>query len=75
MKVMDKTTKRNLIGSVVCFVLCALFGCFGLAAMLCREVKQSQDYGFEIERDDVVRYSFVGCLGYIVNVIILLKLC
>lgn len=68
---MNKKDKRNFWGSVVCFLLCALFGCFGMAVMMCREVKQSQEYGFEIEKDDIVRWSFVGCLGYIMNVIIL----
>jgi hypothetical protein len=71
---MKKTTKRNVIGSVVCFVLCALFGCFGLTVMMCREVAQSQDSQREIEKDDVVRYSFVGCAGYIVNVVLLVTL-
>lgn len=68
---MDRTTKRNIIGSIVCFVLCALFGCFGMAVMMCREVYQSQNYHIEIEKDDIVRYSFVGCLGYIVNVVLI----
>ena len=71
---MDKSQKRNWLGSLVCFVLTALFGCFGLAVMMCREVAQSQDSQREIEKDDVVRYSFVGCAGYIVNVVLLVTL-
>ncbi len=71
---MDAKTKRDVWGSVVCFVLCALFGCFGLAVMMCREVAQSQDTQHEIEKDDVVRYSFVACAGYIVNVVLLVTL-
>ena len=69
---MTNAQKRNVWGMVVCFVLCALSGCFGLAAMMCREVEQSDKGGFPVEKDDIIRYSIVGCVGYIVNVVLLI---
>ena len=71
-KNMTKSQKRNMWGMVVCFVLCALSGCFGLAAMMCREVEQSDKGGFAVEKDDIIRYSIVGCIGYIVNIVLLI---
>ena len=71
---MDKSEKRNLWGSVVCFLLSALFGCFGLALMMCREVQQANENNTDIEVDDIERYSFMGCLGYIANVTLLILL-
>lgn len=62
---MDKKTKRNIIGSIVCFMLSLLLGGMGLAIMMWREVYQSNKYGFEVEKDDVVRYSIVGACGSI----------
>ena len=60
---MDKTTKRNIIGSIVCFILALLLGGMGIAIMMYREVYQSNKYGFEVEKDDIVRYSVVGAVG------------
>ena len=72
---MNKEQKRNVWGMVVCFVLCCLFGCWGLAVMVLREVWQSDKGGFPVEKDDLVRYCFAGFLGYVVNVVLLLTLC
>ena len=72
---MTKEQIRNVAGIVVCFVLCALFGCFGLAAMMLREVEQSDKGGFDIEKDDILRYSLAGCVGYVVNVVLIILLC
>ena len=74
-KIMNKEQKRNVWGMVVCFVLCCLFGCWGLAVMVLREVWQSDKGGFPVEKDDLVRYCFAGFLGYVVNVVLLLTLC
>lgn len=71
---MNKEQKRNIWGSVICFLLCALFGGFGLAFMVMREVWQSDKGGFPVEKDDLVRYCFAGFFGYVVNVV-LLTLC
>lgn len=68
---MNKTTKRNIIGSIICFFLSLLLGGIGLAIMMMREVYQSNKYGFEVEKDDIVRYSFVGAVGYIINISII----
>ena len=62
---MDKKTKRNIIGSVVCFFLSLLLGGMGIAIMMWREVYQSNKYGFDVEKDDIVRYSVVGAVGSI----------
>ena len=64
---MNKSVKRNIIGSIICFVLSCLLGGIGIAVMMLREVYQSKKYGFPIERDDIVRYSIVGAVGGIVH--------
>ena len=68
---MDKSTKRNIIGSIICFFMSLLFGGIGIAVMMFREVYQSNKYGFQVEKDDIVRYSFVGAVGYIINISII----
>lgn len=62
---MDKTKKRNIIGSIICFFLSLLLGGMGIAVMMWREVYQSNKYGFEVEKDDIIRYSVVGAVGSI----------
>lgn len=74
-KFMTKKQVRNIIGAVVCFVLCCIFGGIGLAFMIFREVSQSDEDGFPVENDDLMRYAFIGSAGYIVNVVLLLTLC
>ena len=64
---MNKTTKRNIIGSIICFFLSILFGGIGIAVMMFREVYQSNKYGFQVEKDDIVRYSIIGAVGGIVH--------
>lgn len=71
---MNKTDKRNLYGSLCCFILSVLFGGFGIAYMMLREVYQAQNYNIEIEKDDIVRYSFIGALGYAVQISIFMYL-
>ena len=66
------TTKtRNIIGSILCFISCCLFGGIALAFWMVREVNQSNQGGFEVEKDDILRYSFIGAVGYIINITIL----
>ena len=62
---MNRTEKRNIIGSIVCFFLSLLLGGIGIGVMMWREVYQSEKYGFEIEKDDIKRYSFFGAIGSI----------
>jgi hypothetical protein len=69
---MTNTTKRNLQGSIVCFLLSCLIGGMGVAVMMLREAWQSKKYGFAVERDDIVRYSTIGAIGSVVNIGLLL---
>ena len=62
---MDKKTKRNIIGSVICFFLSLLLGGMGIAIMMYREVYQSNKGGFPVEKYDIIRYSVVGAVGSI----------
>lgn len=69
---MTNTTKRNIQGSIVCFVLSLLLGGIGVSIMMLREAWQGKKYGFAVERDDIVRYSVIGAIGSVVNVVLLL---
>ena len=69
---MNKKTKRNIIGSIICFFLSLLFGGIGIAVMMFREVYQSNKYGFPVEKDDIIRYSAIGALGYACQVCVLI---
>lgn len=62
---------RNIIGSILCFLSCCLLGGIALAFWMMREVYQSNKYGFQVEKDDIVRYSFAGAIGYIVNIFLI----
>lgn len=62
---------RNIIGSILCFLSCCILGGLALAFWMFREVNQSNKYGFEVEKDDIVRYSFAGAIGYIINISII----
>lgn len=65
------TKTRNIIGSILCFLSCCILGGLALAFWMVREVNQSNKYGFEVEKDDIVRYSFAGAIGYIINISII----
>ena len=69
---MTDATKRNLQGSIICFLLSCLIGGMGVAVMMLREAWQSKKYGFAVEIDDIVRYSVIGAIGSVVNVVLLL---
>lgn len=69
---MTRTTKRNLQGSILCFLLSCLIGGAGVAVMMLREAWQSKKYNFAVERDDIVRYSVIGAIGSVVNIVLLL---
>jgi hypothetical protein len=47
-------------------------GGLGTIIMVLREVWQSETYDFELEKDDVVRYSILSSIGAVVNLILLL---
>ena len=57
---MNRTKQRNIIGSIICFFLCLIFGGLGLMIFMLREIYQSRKYGFLIEVDDIKRYSIIG---------------
>lgn len=69
---MDKATKRNIIGSIICFLLSVFLGGIAIHIMMVREVKQSEQGGFPIEVDDILRYSFIGTCGYLCNVTLII---
>lgn len=37
-----------------------------------REVRQAKKYNFDVESDDIVRYSITGAVGYLVQIGLLL---
>ena len=65
------TKTRNIIGSILCLLSCCILGGLALAFWMVREVNQSNKYGFPVENDDIVRYSFAGAVGYIINIYII----
>lgn len=71
-KNMNRTNKRNFWGSIFCYLLSVLLGGIGIAIFMLREVWQAVEWNADIERDDIVRYSVVGTLGYITQIVILL---
>lgn len=64
--------RRDKIGLAVAFLLGLLFNSIGTITMVLRECWQSYKGGFDIETQDVVRYSLMASVGAVVNVIILL---
>lgn len=55
--------QRNIIGSIVTFILSIIFGDIGISIMMMiREVYQSNKYKFPIEKDDITRYSIIGTI-------------
>lgn len=64
---MKEQEKRNLGGSILCFLSSCLFGGLAIAFWMLREVHQSNKYGFAVEKDDIVRYSIVGAIGGIIH--------
>lgn len=59
------TKQRNILGSIIAFFLSLLLGGMGIGVMMWREVYQSNKYGFDVEKDDIIRYSVVGAVGSI----------
>ena len=72
---MNQSKKRDIQGSIVAFVLGLLLSGIGTIIMVLREVWQSETYDFELEKDDVVRYTILSSVGTVFNLIILLLLC
>lgn len=71
---MDRTTKRNIIGSIACFLSAVMLAGIAIAYWMIREVYQSKKYHFDVETDDIVRYSIIGAIGSIINTVLLVIL-
>lgn len=69
---MNQSKKRDIQGSIVAFILGLLLSGIGTIIMVLREVWQAETYDFELEKDDVVRYSILSSTGAVVNLILLL---
>lgn len=69
--VMNDTKKRNIQGTVVAFVLGLLLGGLGTITMVARELMQAYKYDFDIETDDIIRYSITASVGSVIQVLIL----
>ena len=69
---MNRTKQRNIIGSIICFFFCLIFGGLGLMVFMLREIYQSSKYGFPIEVDDIKRYSIIGGVASAIELIGLL---
>ena len=68
------TKQRNIVGSIVTFVLSIILGGIGITIMMIREVYQSNKYKFPIEKDDIIRYSIIGAIGSAIQLIVLILL-
>lgn len=68
---MNDTKKRNIQGTVVAFVLGLLLGGLGTITMVARELMQAYKYDFDIETDDIIRYSITASVGSVIQVLIL----
>ena len=69
---MDGKVNRNIKGNIVAFCLGLLLSGIGTIIMVLREVWQAETYDFELEKDDVVRYSILSSTGAVLNLILLL---
>ena len=69
--VMNDTKKRNIQGTVVAFILGLLLGGLGTITMVARELMQAYKYDFDIETDDIIRYSITASVGSVIQVLIL----
>lgn len=68
---MSTSGKRNKIGFVGWVAASILLGLLAEVLMICREVWQSNRYGFDIELDDVSRYSLAIVIGSAVHYFVL----
>lgn len=69
---MNRTQKRNLIGSIVCFILSFLLGTLGMGIVLISEAYRSEKSGETINKSTILRYTFTGVCGYLCNVALII---
>lgn len=68
---MNDTKKRNIQGTIVAFILGLLFGGLGTITMVARELMQAYKYDFDVETDDIIRYSITASVGSVIQLLIL----
>lgn len=70
--VMNDAKKRNIQGTIVAFILGLLLGGLGTITMVARELMQAYKYDFDVETDDIIRYSITASVGSVIQVLILI---
>ena len=68
---MNSTKRRNIQGTIVAFILGLLLGGLGTITMVARELMQAYKYDFDVECDDIIRYSITASVGSIIQLLIL----
>ena len=68
---MNDAKKRNIQGTIVAFILGLLLGGLGTITMVARELMQAYKYDFDVECDDIIRYSITASVGSVMQVLIL----
>ena len=71
---MNDTKKRNIQGTIVAFILGLLLGGLGTITMVARELMQAYKYDFDVECDDIIRYSITASVGSVIQTILLIIL-
>lgn len=71
---MNDAKKRNIQGTIVAFVLGLLLGGLGTITMVARELIQAYKYDFDVETDDIIRYSITASVGSVIQTILLIIL-
>lgn len=71
---MNDAKKRNIQGTIVAFILGLLFGGLGTITMVARELMQAYKYDFDVETDDIIRYSITASVGSVIQTILLIIL-
>lgn len=71
---MNDTKKRNIQGTIVAFILGLLLGGLGTITMIARELMQAYKYDFDVECDDIIRYSITASVGSVIQTILLIIL-
>ena len=63
--------KRDLYGLIGWFIAGIVIGLFALPIMVGREIYQYKHYKLaKFEWEDIVRYSFVIAIGYVVHIML-----
>ena len=68
---MNDAKKRNIQGTIVAFILGLLLGGLGTITMVARELMQAYKYDFDVETDDIIRYSITASVGSVIQLLIL----